>query len=204
MPIVRLYDPSNPYRGLWIHGTHDQIPKGGFRRLIGTERNPRGSLRTRTGSTSVATSTNAHSLVRFDADRYAGVGTNFVLIGTGTVKGSLNGNRLRFGKAPPTPGQLPYLLVANGGAPFKVNGTGTATNWGIAPPADGTIAVAAAAEKKTQIDSFDATTGWSATVVTMATEGTIKQEGSNSLKITVPTSSTGTITKSIKIGRAHV
>lgn len=197
MSIVRLYDPSNPYRGLWLHGTHDQIPKGGFRRLIGTERNPRGSLKTRTGSTNISSPGAAHSLVRFDGDRYVGVTGSFDLIGTGTIKTGLSGSRLRFGKAPPTPGQLPYLFVANGGAPFKVNGTGGVSNWGIAPPADGSIAVAAAAEKKTQIDSMDATTGWTATVVTMATEATIKQEGSNSLKITVPTSSTGTITKSI-------
>ena len=198
MPTIKLYDPAQPYLGLWVHGGVDAPPSGAFRRLSAVERLPRRSLRSRNGSTAVA-SQDAHSVVRYNDNRYAGVTTTFKRLDTeADIKTGLNGNRLHFGKMAPSAGKVAYLYAANGGSLFKVFTDHTVTSWGITAPADGFTA-ALASEKTTQIDSCDNSGTWTGSNATLATETTIKQEGSASVHATVAASTVATVTKSITV-----
>ena len=198
MATRKLLDFDTPYAGLWLHGGIDAPPPGTFRRLSATERLPRRSLRSRPGSTAVA-AVDAHSVVRFNDNRYAGVTTTFKRLDTSAdIKTGLNGSRLRFGKAAPTAGQASYLFVVNGGTCFKVAPDHTVSNMGIAAPADGFTATAAS-EKTTQIDDCDDSGTWTGSNATLATETTIKQEGTASLHATVAASTAATVTKSVTI-----
>ncbi len=125
-------------RGLWLMGPRERIPRDALRRARGVHPVKTESVRSRPGST-VLHPLNAHSLFRFAGSRYQGSGTEFFKDGA-SVKSGLNGSRLEAIRMSPIAGGLDHLLVAGGGAPFKVSQTAVVTNWGIATPPDGMTA----------------------------------------------------------------
>lgn len=133
MPPVKLYSQPLPWKGLWVAGGKDAAPQGALRRARGVARVHDGPLRSRLGS-SLLTSLDAYSLVRFNSKRYAGATTIFYENGV-SIRTGLDGTRLTFAKMPPTLAKQDYLFVAGGGSLFKVNPAGITSNWGIVAPA---------------------------------------------------------------------
>lgn len=183
--------------GLYVPGDTDTIPEGALKRARGLDATPTGTWRSRNGSTTLY-ALDAHSLYRFGDVRFQGAGTVLYRDGLSILTG-LNGNRLTFVRVPPVSGQSDYLFVAGGGLPRKVSAAGAVTQWGITKPTYGSFAAALGTQKTKTIDLFEDETTWTEVNATLANEGTIKQEGTNSLKATVAASTTATITKSITV-----
>lgn len=187
-------------RGWWPSGPTDTAPKGSLRRATGVHPVRTRSIRSRNGSTLLSTLA-GHSITRFDDHRYVGAGT--VLYRDGySIKTGLDGARLTFLRMPPQVGGDDYLFVAGGGDLFKVNTDGTTSPWGITAPPNGFTASKGTQRSKV-IDAFDAAAGWTASSATLVDEATIKQEGGNSMKMTVVASTTGTATKAIAVDLAN-
>ena len=203
MSRVKLYDSEQLFSGLWLTGSPESMPKGGLRRTKGLHRLRTTTLRSRWGSTLIH-SLNAHSLFRFNDVRFQGVGTILYRAGVSILTG-LNGTRLSFVKMPPTVDVdltvtpiADYLFVTGGGLARKVDSAGAVTNWGITAPPNGFTA-AKVAQKSKAIDAMEAAAGWTGSNATLADEGTIKQEGTNSMKMTVAASTIGTASKAITV-----
>jgi hypothetical protein len=96
-----------------------------------------------------------------------------------------------------------HLFLTGGGLARKVNAAGTVSNWGITPPPDGFTATKSTV-RTTTIDLFESEATWTGVSATLADEGTIKQEGTNSMKATVVKKTVGTITKSITVDLSKV
>ena len=153
---------------------------------------------------------NAHSLIRFNDLRHHGVEGDFYRNGTLLLDDVFDGSRLVFAKMPPTidvdidATQIAdHLFIAGGGTLKKVSGAGTVTNWGIEPPVDGFTATKNTAGN-TVIDSFDSAGSWNSTDASLANEGTIKLEGSNSMQMTVAKKAIGVAEKAITVDLAQV
>jgi len=120
------------------------MPPATLRRARGVHAIKTGTLRSRWGSVALFTGITAHSLYRFRDARFAGSGSELYRDGI-IIRGGLNGDRLRFVRMPPTPGQEDYLFVAGGGELFKVSPAGAVSGWGLAAPqVDFSAAVGAA------------------------------------------------------------
>ena len=188
-------------KGWWGTGARDAQPQGTLRRALGIAQIKTSELRSRNGSTVIAT-LDAHSVCRFANRRYAGVLDKLYVDGATIVRAGLDGTKLTFVPMSPTLAVEDYLFVAGGGHLFKVSPDGVASQWGIDPPPDGFAAAGGAAEFLV-IDALDVAAGWTAmpggAACTVADEGTIKQEGANSMKMTVAASTVGTATKVIAI-----
>jgi hypothetical protein len=188
--LVTIADFS---RGLWVAGAKAHSPLGTLRRARGVSPLRTTALQSRPGSVAIRAGVTAHSLARFGDVRFYGVGDTFQR-GTATVQSGLNGNRLRTVRMPPTSGIDDYLMVAGGGELFKVQTTGSATKWGIAPPADGMTATLATQLSK-DIQLFEDFTDWAegdeSDPPTLADEATIVLEGTNALKATIPSNTAG-------------
>src|SRR3990172_9386462 len=189
--------------GLWVADARDKTPAAAFRRLKGVHPVRADTVRSRDGSTQLYALT-AHSLAKLGSARFQGVGTALYRNG-GSILTGLDGTRLAFAKMPPSltaelgeDGKGDYLFVAGGGLLKKVDESGNVTKWGIEKPVTGFTAVADA-QVSTQIDPLDTAGGWTGVAAALADEGTIKQEGTNSMKMTVAKSATGTATKAIAI-----
>src|SRR3990167_1473295 len=203
MSRVKLYDSEQLFSGLWLAGSPESMPKGGLRRAKGLHRLRTTTLRSRWGSTLIH-SLNAHSLFRFDDVRFQGVSTELYRAGVSILSG-LDGTRLSFVKMPPTVDVdltvtpiADYLFVTGGGLARKVGSTGTVTNWGITAPPNGFTATKVAQKSKT-IDALSSAASWTGSSATLADEATIKQEGTNSLRMTVAVSTVGTASKAIAV-----
>jgi hypothetical protein len=120
-------------KGLFIEGAQENMPAATARQLQGVHRTiiP-GELRSRNGSTLV-TAKDSHSLVRFNDTRFQAETTAFYQAGTSKRTG-LDGTRLSFAVMAPTLAVADYLFCAGGGDLFKMDASGTASNWGIAIP----------------------------------------------------------------------
>lgn len=99
---------------------------------------------------------------------------------------------------PPTLGFPDFAFIAGGAALFKVSQAGVASQWGIDPPPDGFTAGGNAQHTKS-IDGLNNAGTWTASGCTLADEATIKQEGANSMKMTVGAGVVATATKAIAI-----
>lgn len=132
MPPVKLYSQALPWKGLYTVGGKDAPPQGALRRARGVARVHDGPLRSRLGST-LSHALDAHSLMRFGGNRYAGATTKFYKNGV-EIKSGLDGTRLTFAKMPPTLAKQDYLFAAGGGQLFKVDPAGVVTLWGIVAP----------------------------------------------------------------------
>jgi len=205
MPIktIKLFDPSNAFGGLWLSGAKDKIPPGALRRVRGIHKFYSNSLRSRQGSTLV-TALNAHSLFRFGDVRFQGATTILYRAGSSILTG-LDGNRLSFMRMPPSLqaniADTPVgdsLFVAGGGLMRKVDSAGAVTNWGIVRPSTGVTAVASAQNTR-DIDLMETASGWVATNTTLADEATIRQEGTNSMRMTTSADTVGEADKAITI-----
>ena len=129
-------------RGWWPMGDITAMPPNTLRRAVGTHAIKTGTLRSRWGSTELFAIA-AHSLYRFAGSRFQGSGISLLRDGV-PIASNLSGNRLRFVRMPPQPGDVDYLFVAGGGKLFKVAPDGGVSKWGIdAPPQDPTLAVSA-------------------------------------------------------------
>lgn len=201
MGNVKLYDSSQLFSGLWVTGSPEFMPKGKLRRAKGLHRLRATTLRSRWGST-LLHSLDAHSLFRFNDVRFQGAGAILYRAGASILTG-LDGTRLSFVKMPPTVDTdlsavaiADHLFVTGGGLLRKVNAAGAVTNWGIAAPPDGFTATKAAQKSKV-IDAMEAAGGWTGVSATLANEATIKQEGTNSMRMTVVASTVGTASKAL-------
>jgi len=129
--------------GLFMEGREDQIPETAQRRNKGLHPEATTTLKSRNGSLFVK-SLDAHSLFEFNNLRFAGATTQFYRDGS-SVKTGLTGDRLWFAKLPPTLGVADSLFVSGGGDLFKVNSSGTVSQWGIDAPTTNPIAAVGAA-----------------------------------------------------------
>ncbi|KKN44724.1 hypothetical protein LCGC14_0690030, partial [marine sediment metagenome] len=118
--------------GLFLEGRSDQLPDNTQRRNKGLHPDSLTTMKSRNGSQLVK-SLDAHSLFEFNNLRFAGATTIFFRDGV-SAKTGLTGDRLRFAKMPPTLGVEDSLFVAGGGDLFKINSSGTVTQWGIDAP----------------------------------------------------------------------
>jgi len=175
-------------------GARDAQPEGTLRRASGIAPVKTTALRSRWGS-SVLFNRTAHSLYRFADARFQGTSglfyRNDVLLHAG-----LNGGRLAFLKMAPTFQKDDFLFVAGGGTQFKSSMTGSTTTWGIYAPPDGFTATKASTETKS-IDRMELASSWTAVSATLANEGTIKQEGTQSMRMLVAASTVGQASKAI-------
>lgn len=181
--------------GLWVEGPRDAVPQGAFRRARGIHHIKSQSLRSRRGSLLVAALANAHSLARLGTRRFQGVGTQFYRDGV-SAKTGLDGTRLATITMPPTVDKQDSLLVAGGGDLFKVDTAGAVSKWGIAPPSNGFV-VTPGLQKSKSIDTIESQATWTGTAATLADEATIKQQGANSLKMTVAANASGFASKAV-------
>src|SRR5438132_8105718 len=141
MPRIRFRDLGG---SLFVTGPREDTPDGMLRRGRGLHAVRSRSARSRAGSTKLFDLA-AHSLVRFDGSRYAGVGTDFYRDGA-VIRSGLSGNRLALVPMPPPAGKPDQLFVAGGGTLFKTDSAGNDSLWGIDPPADGATATPIAQE----------------------------------------------------------
>ena len=187
-------------KGLFVSPAADQLPEGALRRARGVAAVRTGSIKSRFGSTQVLTApATVHTVFRFGDVRFAGVGGLLQRNGV-TILTGLTSSPFRFARMPPTTGITDYLFLANGGLARKINTAGAVTTWGIAAPTTAITAAKAAADDK-QIEALDVTTGWTVNAASggsIALDSTIKQEGTNALKITVPDSGANAATKIAK------
>ena len=144
-----------------------------------------------------------HSIVRFNDKRYFAAGTVLYREGVAVLTG-LNGQRLTLLRLPPGNTQPDQLFVAGGGLGRKISTADVVTNWGIDPPSNG-FTVALVAQLTKTIENFEAFGDWTivGTGVVAANEATIKQDGTNSLKVTVPANTLATLTKASALNLAQ-
>ncbi len=204
--LVKLFDPAAPFAGLWLTGGKDKVPSGALRRARGIHKFYSNSLRSRQGSTLI-TALDAHSLYRFGDVRFQGSGTILSRAGSSILTG-LDGNRLSFLRMPPslqsTLAATPVadsLFVTGGGLVRKIDSAGAVTNWGIAIPSTGVTAASDAVNTRT-IDLMETAAGWSSSGATLSDETTIRQEGTNSMKMSVGINTTGIAEKAITVDLA--
>jgi hypothetical protein len=124
--------------GLFLAGRKDRMPEGTLRRNKGLHPDSTTTMQSRNGSMFVK-NLNAHSLFEFNDLRFAGATTAFYRDGV-SVKTGLTGDRLRFAKMPPTLGVADSLFVAGGGDLFKIDSSGTVSQWGIDAPTTDLVA----------------------------------------------------------------
>ena len=180
-------------KGLWLVASPDEMPRGSLRRARGVYAIKTQSIKSRFG-TSLVQSVNATSITRYGDTYFYGVGSELYKGGT-SIKSSLSGGTLHFTSMPPAAGIEDYLFVTGGGELFKVDSSGSVTNWGIDEPSDGMTAAVGSALTKT-IDDFEGTpsTRWTGTNATIADESSIVMEGSASMKVTIDANKIGKAT----------
>lgn len=185
-------------RGLWLAGGPDTVPDGHTRYSHGTNGTPTGSLRSRPGLTKLYDLA-AHSLFRFGDVRFQAAGTTLYRNGV-SIDTLPSASRLIFVRMPPTSGKPDYLFAVSSGGNYqkKIDSSGNVTKWGIAAPPDGFTA-APGTQRSRVIDALDSAASWSAANATLADEGTIKQEGTNSMRMTVAANTVGEATKNITV-----
>jgi hypothetical protein len=89
----------------------------------------------------------------------------------------------------------PYIWIAGGSKMTKDNGDGSYYKWGIAAPPDNAVNATFLGNIASQvINNCDDATTWTASGCTVANEATIKQSGTNSLRVALTPNNTGTIT----------
>lgn len=144
----------------------------------------------------------AHSIFRYNDLRFYAIDTDLYRNGV-NISSSFDGTRLVFAKAPPTTDVdlavtqiADHLFIAGGGVALKVDANGTMMSWGITPPVDGFTATINAQTSK-QIDAMDSQATWTDSGSTTTDEASIKQEGTNSMQMSVAKKTTGTTTKNI-------
>lgn len=197
MPRVRF---RNFQKGWWPQGARDQVPQGTLRRSTGIAQTKTTALQSRWGSESLQT-LDAHSVHRYNLMYFAGVGTDYYASTADpwvVIKSGLDGTKLTMARMAPTFDKVDWAFVAGGGLLFKVSPSGVASQWGIDPPPDGFTA-SLATRRSVVIDAMDSQATWTGSSMTLADEGTIKQEGTNSMKMTVAANAYGTATKSITV-----
>ncbi len=197
MPVERFR--WRLFMGGWFgSGSRDAQPEGTLRRAIGISETKTTELRSRKGSTVIA-DMDAHSGARFAGSRYQGVTTTYHRNGNPVpIQTGLDGTKLTQVRMQPTLDSEDYLFVAGGGLLFKVSPIGLASQWGITPPPDGFTAAINALSTVT-IDAMDNAASWTGTGAALADEATIKQQGTNSMKMTVAAATTGVAAKSITV-----
>ena len=120
--------------GLVVSGPKESAPAGSLRRARGIRSTNYPAIRSRPGSTLLATlPAAAHSLYRFGDVRWAGAGTVLYREGV-SVRTGLDSSRLAFVSMPPTVGVTDALFVAGGGTLFKADAAGVTSQWGIDAP----------------------------------------------------------------------
>lgn len=144
-----------------------------------------------------ASGANAHTIARFNDKRYFAVGGTLYENGTSILTG-LNGSRLTLTRIPPGNTQPDQLFVSRGGLLRKISTASVVTQWGIAAPPNG-FTVALAAQLTKTIELFEVAADWTVSpgTVTASNEATIKQEGANALKVTVPVNTLAILTKAL-------
>ncbi len=167
--------------GLWLKGPRENNPEGSLRRAFSVHPLRTGSIRSRSGHTEISTVTviAPHSLYKAFGTRIAGVGTQiqkettpgtFANITHTSFVGDRNGDQLTFAAGPPTIDKEDHIFVAGGvGGVNKLAkilpDLSAYTAWGLVPPTGTNPDAALGSQSAKTIDTMDATTGWTATVV---------------------------------------
>ncbi len=172
-----------PNTGLYLMGPKRMVPRTSLRRALGVHESNVGQIQSRPGETTLYNLSTVHSLGRLGTNRFQGAAGNIYRNGV-LLLGGNDGNQLTFQKAQPSLGLPDYLFLSGGGLSRKILDAGTIQQWGIAPPSAG-LAVTANANSQKQIEDFEDFTDWTITNGTGADEATIKQQGTNSLKVTI-------------------
>lgn len=190
---------SNSLAGLTITGPSTEGTPGQLRRAKGLHESCLGELRPAPGNTLLYAVAAIHSIVRFNDVRFFAAGTVLYRDGVAALTG-LSGERLTLMRLPPGNSQRDQLFVAGGGLARKIDISGTVTQWGIDAPPDGLVAVLHT-QDDVSVEAFEDATDWSVVGagVVAADESTIVQEGTNSLKITVPVSTLATLSKAVTV-----
>lgn len=87
------------------------------------------------------------------------------------------------------------LFIAGGTKMRKYDGTNPPTKWGLDAPLGGVTATFAGIVATSTIDTCDDSTTWVAVGCVLANEATIKQQGTNSLKIALTAATAAQITR---------
>ena len=173
-----------PNQGLYLTGPKRMVPRTHLRRALGINETNIGSIKNRKGETTLYSLSSIHSLGRLNTDRYQGVAGVLYRNGVSLLTGG-DGNRLTLLKGQPSEGLADYLFLSGGNQSRKITSAGVVTNWGISPPPNGMVITKNANTQK-QIEDFEDHTTWTYTNVSAhANEGTIKQQGTNSLHLTI-------------------
>ena len=173
-----------PNVGLHLMGPKRMVPRTALRRALGIHASNIGSLKSRRGETLLYNLAAVHSLGRLNTDRFQGAADTLYRNNASLLTG-MDGTPLTLLKSPPSEGLSDYLFVTGGGVSRKILADGTVQNWGIDAPADG-LTVAKHANNQKQIEAFEDHTTWTySNVLLDANEPTVKQQGVNSLHVTI-------------------
>jgi hypothetical protein len=157
--------------GLWFKGPREHNPAGTLRRAKSVYPLRTGSIRSRSPITTIA-ALDAHSLFKYGGTRIAGVSTAIYreVVGVFTaISGTFAGTATTFVAAPPTVGKDDVIFLAGNPLSSKLqklnSALDTASQWGLDRPSDTKPDAAQGTLLTKDIDLFDATTDWSASVV---------------------------------------
>lgn len=204
MPSRRqaLLDLSNT-QGLTLTGPATGTPPSQLRRARGLHETCFQELRPAPGNTSLFSQSAIHSITRFNDVRYFAAGTVLYRAGVSLITG-LNGSPLTLTRIPPGNTQPDQLFLAGGGVTRKIDTAGTVRAWGIDPPPNGFTAIIQA-QLTRDIELFEDQTTWTlvGTGVTRANEATIREEGTNSLRLTIPANTLCTVSKALVLNLAQ-
>lgn len=191
--------------GLVLSRPGDVLEEGHFVRLDNMTSRRSGFIETRAGSakenvTAIpGTPATVHSLARMIV---SGTGTNYQAAGTEifrdftSISTGHSGDPVVFEDFKINISLIPHMIAFEATKKIKDDGT-TTSGFGITAGAVAT-AVPATEQAKT-IDIFDNFTNYTGVDVTLADDGAIKQEGANSMKMTVAALKRGTASRTIAL-----
>ena len=191
--------------GLTLSRPGDVLEEGHFVRLDNMTSRRTGFIETRGGSvkenvTAIPTSpASVHSLARMIV---SGTGINYQAAGTEifrdftSISTGHSGDAVVFEDFKIDLSVIPHMIAFEADKKIKDDGT-TTTGFGIAP---GPVATAVAdTEQAVIIDDFDNFTNYTGVDMALEDDGVIKQEGANSMKMTVEALARGTATRTIAL-----
>jgi hypothetical protein len=186
-------------QGLTVTGPASADFAGFLRRARGLHETCLNELRPAPGNTVLSAIAGIHSITRFNDARYFAAGDTLYRDGVPLLTG-LNGQRLTLVRMPPGNTQPDQLFIAGGGLGRKISTASVVTNWGIDPPPDG-FTVALSTQHTKTIELFESAASWTVLPgsVSALDEPTIKQEGANSLAVSIISNALVTLTKALVI-----
>lgn len=185
-------------QGLTVTGPASADSQAFLRHARGLHETCLNELKPAPGNTLLYAIPNIHSITRFNDQRFFAADGILYKNGVGVLY-IFDGSRLTLTRMPPGNTQPDQLFIAGGGAGRKIDMSGVATQWGIAPPNDGfTVALATQLVKDIEFFSFSSDWAIMSGAIVLNDELVIVQDGT-SLLVYVPASTLGIIQKMTSI-----